>query len=197
MIDSWNAAQLNERIDQVEKKIRANDVIANPTGAATADLGKVSIDGDIYGVSVVKANPEGSATGTLSKVSIDGTVYKVEGSKTLIWENPDPSTAITSLSDIDVSGYTQLEFVFAYTTSVKTEITTSRPNGNVSQQVIVANYNIDGGENTYTVEELYRTVTISEGTLSLSNGLKKKVTDGVYSTASSGSFLIPLRIYGY
>ena len=48
MIDSWNAAKLNERINQVESKIQANDVIANPTGAATEDLTKVSIDGTIY-----------------------------------------------------------------------------------------------------------------------------------------------------
>lgn len=51
MIDSWNAAKLNERITQVEKKIQAEDVIANPTGAATDALEKISIDGDIYSVS--------------------------------------------------------------------------------------------------------------------------------------------------
>ena len=48
MIDSWNAAKLNERISQVESKIQANDVIANPEGAATASLSKVSVDGTIY-----------------------------------------------------------------------------------------------------------------------------------------------------
>lgn len=50
MIDSWNAAKLNERITQVEKKIQAKDVIANPTGEATAALGKISIDGVLYNI---------------------------------------------------------------------------------------------------------------------------------------------------
>ena len=80
MIDSWNAAKLNERINQVEKKIQANDVIANPTGAATVDLSKVSIDGTVYGTSVVKANPVGEASGDLTKVSVNGTVYGIPNS---------------------------------------------------------------------------------------------------------------------
>ena len=75
MIDSWNAAKLNERINQVEQKIQANDVIANPTGAATSDLSKISIDGTVYGTSVVKGNPDGDTTADMTKISIDGTVY--------------------------------------------------------------------------------------------------------------------------
>ena len=102
MIDSWNAAKLNERINQVEKKIQANDVIANPTGAATTDLSKISIDGTVYGTSVVKANPEGLATTSLSKVSIDGIVYDLVDSSigtlkvTKTWT---PGTAPVSINE--------------------------------------------------------------------------------------------------
>ena len=186
MIDSWNAAKLNERITQVEKKIIANDVSANPTGAATAELEKVSIDGTVYSILPVPEDP--------TELYFDGTNWIT---KTLLWENEDPTSAITSVSDIDVEGYNYLEFVFTYTTSVTTEIRSTRPNSDVSNQIIVTNYNIDGGAETYTVEQLYRTITISENTLSISNGQKKKVTNGVYGTASSGAFLVPLRIYGY
>lgn len=109
MIDTWNAAKLNERITQVEKKIQANDVIANPTGVATSDLSKISIDGTVYGTSVVKANPEGVATSSLSKVSVDGTIYDLVDSniatlkETFTW-TPEtaPATIVGSLTLSDL-----------------------------------------------------------------------------------------------
>lgn len=82
MIDSWNAAKLNERITQVEKKIQSNDVIANPTGTATDTLEKISIDGDIY--SIGSGLPEVT-------VSDNGDVLTVlEG----VWAKGSPSPSV-------------------------------------------------------------------------------------------------------
>ena len=48
--NTWNPAQLNQRINELEAKVKAADVEANPTGEATEALEKVSIDGNIYSI---------------------------------------------------------------------------------------------------------------------------------------------------
>ena len=74
MIDSWNAAKLNERINQVEQKIQANDVIANPTGDATAELNKISIDGTIY------SNTDTHTSFKTEHLSVDNVTVPASGS---------------------------------------------------------------------------------------------------------------------
>ena len=77
MARSYDIAILSQKVEQIEGSIKANDVVANPEGEATADLSKVQIDGTIYGVSVVDANPTGTASTLLKKIGIDGTNYNV------------------------------------------------------------------------------------------------------------------------
>lgn len=59
-------------------------VIANPTGIATTDLKKVSVDGIIYGIrgTEVKANPD-NAVVTLNSIEIDGAKYKIESAASI------------------------------------------------------------------------------------------------------------------
>lgn len=64
MINTWNPAELNQKINQLEATIIAQDVEANPTGEATGTLTKVGIDGTIYAL-----NDETTA----AKVSYDNT----------------------------------------------------------------------------------------------------------------------------
>ena len=48
MINTWNPAEIMDKVNQLEAKIKAEDVEANPTGEATETLTKIGIDGDIY-----------------------------------------------------------------------------------------------------------------------------------------------------
>lgn len=50
MARSYDIAILSQKVEQLEGSIKANDVIANPTGAATASLEKVQVDGTIYSI---------------------------------------------------------------------------------------------------------------------------------------------------
>lgn len=50
MARSYDIAILAQKVEQMEGSIKANDVIANPTGDATADLAKVQIDGTKYNI---------------------------------------------------------------------------------------------------------------------------------------------------
>ena len=87
-MNSWNPAQIMERLMALEAKIKNSDVIANPTGEATDTLEKVSIDGDIYSIegTTVEANPEGAATAELSKLEVGETIYSIP-------KEPDYSTS--------------------------------------------------------------------------------------------------------
>ena len=79
MARSYDIAILSQKVEQMEGSIKANDVIANPTGETTADLTAVQIDGTKYKVSKVEANPEAAATTGLTKIGVNGTVYSVPG----------------------------------------------------------------------------------------------------------------------
>lgn len=77
MARSYDIAILSQKVEQMEGKIVANDVIANPTGDTTADLTKVQIDGTKYKVSNVKVNPTGEITNDATGLEIDGVKYKI------------------------------------------------------------------------------------------------------------------------
>ena len=56
-------------------------VIANPTTAATEDLTKIEIDGNVYNIAGgtnVIANPTTSSTKNLTKIEIDGETYNID-----------------------------------------------------------------------------------------------------------------------
>ena len=50
MVDSTNPRIMADNIRKLEVKIKANDVVANPTGDTTADLTKIEIDGIKYAI---------------------------------------------------------------------------------------------------------------------------------------------------
>ena len=50
MVDSTNPRIMADNIRNLEGKIKANDVVANPTGDITAELTKVEIDGVKYAI---------------------------------------------------------------------------------------------------------------------------------------------------
>lgn len=77
MARSYDIAILSQKVEQIEGSIKANDVVANPTGEATDALEKVQIDGTIYSLPDVEANPEAAATVGLTKIGVDGTIYSI------------------------------------------------------------------------------------------------------------------------
>ncbi len=50
MVGSTNPRIMADNIRKLEGKIKANDVVANPTGDTTADLTKIEIDGVKYSI---------------------------------------------------------------------------------------------------------------------------------------------------
>ena len=187
MIDSWNAAKLNERITQVEKKIQANDVIANPTGTATGELKKVTIDGTVYSILPVPEDP--------TELYFDGTDWIP---KTLVWENEDDTTAQTGVSDVDVSDYTYLDLIV--------KINTAKPSsyekltikvGDTSNNIISDFISLYGDDSSWTVDGFYRTYSISSGVLEISSCSRRIITSGTYSAGADNTYLVVSQIYGY
>ena len=199
MIDSWNAAKLNERITQVEKKIQANDVIANPTGAATEDLSKISIDGTVYGTSVVKANPVGEATEVLEEISINGVVYSLSTSKEVLWNNTSPTSSLSGVSDIDVSDYNNIEIYYRLTNSIPCEkkiVLSKEEISNVTLDTYV-NASVPGADK-WAISVYSRLLSISsEGVLSIGACTQQKVDTGVYSSTTNNFYMIITKILAY
>lgn len=80
MMNTWNPAEIMERLNRLESIIKAGDVVANPTGEASTDLTKLAVDGTIYAIpdgTPVEANPEGEASGNLSSIGIGDTKYNI------------------------------------------------------------------------------------------------------------------------
>ncbi len=82
-------------------------VVANPSGAATAPLEKISIDDGIYSInasgSTVVPNPIGTPTGDLAKVEIDGVLFSVNGIGTPVVANPTGSSG-SDLTRVKIDG---------------------------------------------------------------------------------------------
>lgn len=113
MARSYDIAILSQKVEQIEGSIKANDVVANPTGEATADLSKVQIDGTIYGVSDVKANPTGDATAALSSISIDSTKYTLD--KNITFASVWTGTAYQVNDTFDISDFSESKiYVFVF-----------------------------------------------------------------------------------
>ena len=161
MIDSWNAAKLNERITQVENKIQPS----------------------LLPVPEVPTEAYFNGTNWIAK--------------SLVWENDSPSTASTGVSDIDVSDYSYIDIIYISRTTIPVQYKVTVPVVNTSGVRVAEQCYMEGGENTYTISWLFRTLTISEGVLSISGCNKRNVISGVYSAGASNTDLIPLKIYGY
>ena len=71
MINTWNPAELNQKINQLEAIIKAQDVEANPTGEATETLTKIGIDGDIYSFTAETTAADVSYDNTASGLTAD------------------------------------------------------------------------------------------------------------------------------
>lgn len=189
MIDSWNAAQLNERIDQVEKKIQSNDVIANPTGEATADLSKISIDGTVYSILPVPEDP--------TELYFDGTEWIT---KTLIWENEDVTLSFTGLSDLDLDGYSYIDIEYLVNTSDPSIRRVTIPVQELNN-IVAIDYNSASGTAdpfTFTINYFSRSITItSESVASIGACTRKKIENNSYTSAQANGALIVSKIYAY
>lgn len=71
MINTWNPAEISDKLNQLEGQIKANDVIANPTGEATETLTKIEIDGDIYSFTAETTAADVSYDNTSSGLTAD------------------------------------------------------------------------------------------------------------------------------
>ena len=71
MINTWNPAEISDKLNQLEGQIQANDVIANPTGEATETLTKIGIDGDIYSFTAETTAADVSYDNTSSGLTAD------------------------------------------------------------------------------------------------------------------------------
>lgn len=71
MINTWNPAEISDKLNQLEGQIKANDVIANPTGEATETLTKIEIDGDIYSFTAATSAADVSYDNTSSDLEAD------------------------------------------------------------------------------------------------------------------------------
>ena len=82
-------------------------VVANPSGAATAPLEKISIDDGIYSInasgSTVVPNPIGTPSADLAKVEIDGVLFSVNGIGTPVVANPTGSSG-SDLTRVKIDG---------------------------------------------------------------------------------------------
>ena len=80
MVDSTNPRIMADNIKELDKKIIAADVNANPTGEATGTLTKLEVDGTIYAIpqgTSVTANPEGAATSELTKIGVGTSIFSI------------------------------------------------------------------------------------------------------------------------
>lgn len=83
MINTWNPAEISDKLNQLEGQIQANDVIANPTGEATETLTKIGIDGDIYSFTAETTASDVSYDNTSSGLTADDVQAAIDELKTL------------------------------------------------------------------------------------------------------------------
>ena len=83
MMNTWNPAEIMERLNHLESIVKALPVTvieANPEGEASTDLTKLTVGETIYAIpeaTAIEANPEGEATVDLTKLLISETVYEI------------------------------------------------------------------------------------------------------------------------
>ena len=83
MMNTWNPAELNQKINQLEATVKAQDVEANPTGEATDTLTKVGIDGTVYSFTATTSAADVSYTNTTSGLTADDVQDAIDELKTL------------------------------------------------------------------------------------------------------------------
>ena len=97
MMNTWNPAEIMERLNHLESIVKALPVTAveaNPEGEASTDLTKLTVGETIYAIpeaTAVEANPEGEASTDLTKLTVGSTIYAIPEGGGL----PDLSTAET------------------------------------------------------------------------------------------------------
>lgn len=103
-ITSPTSGQVLKYDSQNQEWINANDeggttVVANPSGTATADLAKLQVGSDIYGIpegTNVEANPSGTASTDLIKLQVGSTIYDI----------PEGASDINDLGDVNITSAT-------------------------------------------------------------------------------------------
>ena len=81
--NTWNPAQLNQRINELEAKVKAADVEANPAGEATGTLSTIGIEGSVYTVNEKDLNiSDKFVLNTATYSSLTGTVNAFYDKKT-------------------------------------------------------------------------------------------------------------------
>lgn len=102
MINTWNPAEISDKLNQLEGQIQANDVIANPTGEATETLTKIGIDGDIYSFTAETTAEDVSYDNTDSGLTADDVQEAIDELDTTIGTIPvivrDTYTGTTNAS---------------------------------------------------------------------------------------------------
>ena len=102
MINTWNPAEISDKLNQLEGQIKANDVIANPEGEATEALTKVEIDGDIYSVQEVATTAEDvsydNTESGLTADDVQAAIDEVEGRVDTLESNPVISRSTTTVT---------------------------------------------------------------------------------------------------
>ena len=102
MINTWNPAEISDKLNQLEGQIQANDVIANPTGEATETLTKIGIDGDIYSFTAETTAADVSYDNTSSGLTADDVQDAIDELNTAIGNIPvivrDTYTGTTNAS---------------------------------------------------------------------------------------------------
>lgn len=88
MINTWNPAEISDKLNQLEGQIQANDVIANPTGEATETLTKIGIDGDIYSFTATVEADDIPYDNTASGLTADDVQDAIDELRTAIGNIP-------------------------------------------------------------------------------------------------------------
>lgn len=84
MINTWNPAEIMDKLNQLEAKVKAEDVEANPTGEATETLTKIGIDGDIYSFTASVNADDVPYDNTTSGLTADDVQEAIDELKTAI-----------------------------------------------------------------------------------------------------------------
>ena len=82
MMNTWNPAEIMDKLNQLEAKVKAEDVEANPTGEATETLTKIGIDGDIYSFTAATSADDVSYDNTTSGLTADDVQEAIDELKT-------------------------------------------------------------------------------------------------------------------
>lgn len=180
MVDSTNPRVMADNIKELAARESGTVVEANPTGATTADLEKLGVDGTIYGIPKVEANPEGAVTAELEKLGVDDTIYSISNYTPVAYSTTEVNTGQKWIDGSDIYMITVV-FNDSITTSSKELIDMT---SNAVNELIKCEYAIKEGAITY----FGAMNNISIGYSSTTKKVNVNVATGSYSNGGTFTF---------